>query len=1337
MKIIITFLYMILGITNIYGQKEIPHETILDNPKTKITTIETKKQKEKATLNITVTKIKSKNINIEVNPSKKILLCNLNENNVKINKNEQVFFVENIQDIPTTSTINGERRLNHLRNQMLFKSAGVVADNELTYNSNPKENKDGHKVVKVEYKNQPKKLYMTVLDNTGALKSVYNATLKSQDDDIPTSKRSTLDIVLFDEEIESNLNLVFSDNKNTSGKILVRPDDDKTHPSLARDTLSQNIFSTFKYSESPLDKNFHNSSFIEGRMLSPNGSIEPLDFTFKSNQKVGVCVNSSNYKLTTFIHNNFPGIEINLIRKKKLSKSEKISYIISLKNRNNQTIEDITVNLYINSGKIQDHFKQSKIGYMSSDIKDFWSKDNEDMILKLPTNNPQIPVYEIRDFASPNIHFNPINNYSVDGIGKFQSTFYNFNTGNQLADEVAPSNGIINKNITNIDLQLLKEYYHHREGSQTSIWWTPFNISFCNHQHNKYDMKFQFTVTKNPNYFYSEPSINIYGIPLINTFLIPTEVKNNSTVFCYSGIREYDIEERYNNLEIMYNNNRLNQYENKMSPFYIEENGSKFLFTKDKKTNTYYMKILKYNIPKTKQNIKYTIKYRTIDSDGTTKYYDNHCTIELQKFDPLWLYDEKRSTFSSNRTLKDIITEYLENKDFNNDVNIPLGKVYFNNLNIEALTQNNISPKDIQMNLDKFYYLDNGNNKVKVSITFGKNSSKTTLDYENRNFINNSIILKISKDDLKKMVIDHKKTSYKLYNSTGEDTLLNIGFNKNGDNINYWSKIKQNTSIDFYPLIANKIILNYNNNYPLLNKEYNLNGQFYVHSDNFYNQNINIIGNFPNKFKPIQDKTIMLNKDGTIINDSTNSSISGKTRNSNEITITHDNNGHTIFTLNKWNFKKLTDDILLKYYTYDQTNLYDYSEYVINLPDLDPYIYLDQNKTKLINYNKKTKEIRIERKKGCYQYLLGEVCLNDYDTEITKGDDDNIGIKLKTSENNEIFNGAFLSFEVNSHEYFNKGVSRKIYLNIPKDLPENEDFKIISDLKDSNKASSLPNKYILAIGRKGFYKEIINKIILSKKSLLEGESTIEFKPDYPLESVKYFNSCTLDSPNKLSFVKGYNNISIKNNIGDGLVKINKNYKVAILINNQLAQDAIIRDLNSKNSLPITIDNIASLRFLINKSGNIGISLDKWDFNKNISNDTIDIKIYDESNKLICIHTFRIITPISFFKIIDKNPMDFGSIIQGQKNINAKGNILFETTPGTNIQVSLSNLDKNNSLKIKHEHSDALTVKNINSYTTSEGNNFYRTNVIGSLSVPEHQTIGNYKGKIIVNISIKQ
>lgn len=1331
MKIIIIFLYMILGITNIYGQKEIPHETILDNPKAKITTIETKKQKEKATLNITVTKIKSKNINIEVNPNKKILLCNLNENNVKINKNEQVFFVENIQDIPTTSTINGERRLNHLRNQMLFRSAGVVADNELTYNSNPEENKDGHKVVQVEYKNEPKKLYMAVLDNTGALKSVYNAKFLQNASEVAIEKDITLNVWIFDKDIPDDTNMIFNYSNNFSGLILNRSKDKFNDPTATNSFLKDDPGSVFDFEGEPLNENFLPSTIVDGEKIQNVNSITSTSEDFFKDNREGIKVNTKYYTLVNNIYRNFSGIEINLVRNTEVVKAEKVSYIINVKNKNREIIERIHVNLYINSGKAITHFTTEGTLSSSNDIPNFWGNDNNspiDRIIHLPTKGTG-PIAGVVDLATKDLVFTKLSSYDVRNRNKTlpQSSFTDFQIKDNLNPIYTNNRGIINTYIHSINLLLLNTYYSHGKNVNEDIWFYPIEVSYCKGKKH-FPLKFIFRVIKDFNFLEEDRSTDIYGVPILNQ-VIKGPAMNNESDYAYSNIITYtDYPLPFKMLSLIYEGQELMaNYNNFLVNVPMRVGYNNFEFSADDKNQprTFGIKITHYQPSKEKLVKKFRLEYITNDNE----HIINHCSIIFKPFDSSWMYDDNKSTFKFKQYIRKEISEYLQKEKENQDMNISLGSVYFKNIDMSALFDSGTNYPQIR--LYKNYVLINGNNTIPVNLHF-KNTNENYINGKNKELTGDSIVLTIPKKYLKNLLINNKETTYTLKcNDTNNNNILKIGLDTSNSGNSFWKPLSADISITFLPFAPEKIILDYSDKIPLIKKEFNASIKSYDINYSIYNNNINLNQIFKKFTSSPYKYTMKVNNSPEKENQNIANCFDG-----NSIMITHKDTA-TILKLNKWNFKKSTENIILKYYNEEGENLYSYSDITVNLPDLDPYIYLDQNKTKLINYNKKTKEIRVERKKGCSRYLLGEVCLNSYDTEITKGKDDNIGIKLKTSENNEIFNGAFLSFEVNSHEYFDKGISKKIYLNIPNDLPENKDFEIISDLKDSNKASPLPNKYILAIGRKGFYKEIINKITLSKKSLLEGESTIEFKPDYPLESVKYFNSCTLDSPNKLSFVKGYNNISIKNNTGDGLVQINKNYKVSILINNQLAQDAIIRDLNSKNSFPINIDNIASLRFLINKNGNIGISLDKWDFNKNISNDTIDIKIYDESNKLICIHTFKVITPISFFKIIEKNPMDFGSIIQGQKNINGKGNILFETTPGTNIQVSLSNLDKNNSLKIKHEHSDILTVKDINSYTTSEGNNLYRTNVRGSLSVPEHQTIGNYKGKIMVNISIKQ
>ncbi|MCJ8342434.1 MAG: hypothetical protein MJH09_06245 [Cetobacterium sp.] len=1326
MKIIIIFLYMILGITNIYGQKEIPHETILDNPKAKITTIETKKQKEKATLNITVTKIKSKNINIEVNPNKKILLCNLNENNVKINKNEQVFFVENIQDIPTTSTINGERRLNHLRNQMLFRSAGVVADNELTYNSNPEENKDGHKVVKVEYKNEPKKLYMAVLVNAGALKSVYNANFKLAER-IKT-KETTLKIWLFKGEMKhSSINLIFDPSENNSGDFKTRSLEDVTPPDQA--DKAPNIHdSVFDFNnDGLLHQNFLDTDILEvtnntGQIISTNvqGSFE------KSNYKK-IKLNINGLDINPVIWNSFKGLELDIRNLSSVHiNSQKLEFNILNYSGGRQLRQKIHVIIYYNDGVLADHITESNTNYNSNDIENFDSIP-DGTIINLPTSNRKEVIWGLKNFATEDLDMEDFQNNKI--INDFlNKTFYD----NSIDDITGirtfiPRNSIVNGAITNLTFPLKKIYYTKEDNSIQPLRLTFFQFSYGNNKRT-ITPTFTFSIYNKVKSIHYTENLNIINVPILNKFIISEDNKgiyNNEVQYATGHIRIYD-NPGYETVYFETNNKcktTLRNGDNHLSPIEFTDNTGNIYELAQDTTDTqfisYRIRTLKYNWQNPSNGeIQFKITIRR--SDGFTSIYS--CKILTKAFNPLFLYNNTNSTIkiNDNRSLK--IFKTIEQKDITSqkDLEIDLGKVYFSKF--ESLDALNLNPEKIYMKLlEECNLISSSGKHLQMKLKFKyknnhlniKENSATLIGIINAKDVGN--LLDNQDENIFYLVKDINKNILQIFVDNQQESIvkeLEIHFLKiNPEVIN----IKYNR-----PIIGKELISLSNNKYISINKipkYYDMQGSSHYMTIDVDNQNVYSDENYTNK-------AIEISLDDE-----------------NSIQIGYAQRGEIQLNLTKWNYKPINKTIYIKHYNYGHTGIKFYYELHLYVPPFDPLDYI-----KSMKFNT---SIIPQRDKRTYE--LGTIVLKNTNNNITIRKDilkDEHGLRLifgKVSlidSNGDIYiNAARIRLKSKKEVFFTQQQGEKLIFDIhlPKNLDTTKTYTILSKL-DENTINDIVNtpeneitNYNIAIGRNHFFRELLPKITIKPQSYISGESTLIFKPAYTKGRFITFNGINLQDNFKLSLSNIDDSFFVDlpedKNKGNGLIKM---------------EDGDILKINSseytiKNGklVPQHIffkENNIKLLFKV-ENGNLALALEQWTLTSQKNLDlNIEIK---RNNKLICLHKMELIVPNSFFRVLEENPMDFGSIIQGQKNINAKGNILFETTPGTNIQVSLSNLDKNNSLKIKHENSDILTVKDINSYTTSEGNNFYRTNVRGSLSVPEHQTIGNYKGKIMVNISIKQ
>ncbi|WP_426711306.1 hypothetical protein [Cetobacterium sp. SF1] len=1339
MKKIVYFIYFILAINFAFGENKIPHELIIDNPKAKITTIETKKQyKEKAELKLSITKIKSKKIEYSLDKENKLITFNFEKNNIKINDNEKTYVGGSLKELPLNNN------LNKIHNQCLMVRSNLINNNEFIYNTIPQNDENGRKVLKVAYNNIPSDIYLAVLDENNNVKEIYKGQPREEIDTVNNPVHSTLNIWLFDKEFQDDLNLVFNYDKNSSGEILVRPQDTVTPPENARGgVFKTEEGSVFDFSEAPLKHVFLPSTYVQGQSSRNINSIEQLQDTFSKNHREGIKVTTKYFTLKSYIYNDFSGIEINVKKNSEVSQSELESFDLIVYNKNNQTLETITINLYVNSGDVMSHFQNKSLS-SSIDIPDFWGNDGNSPIDRDVTiTNKQSPTgsYSIENFATDDIGFNKLSNYEVQtGMNnRREESSSNFKISETELNKIKPINGVINNSLLPpITVNLLKEWYPHGDNVNVTIWWFPLEITYCKGKKN-FKPGFTYKIVKNLKIEETETSTDIYNLPLLNQFIGGGVLKNGEVEYAYNGFLPVENTDDLTGI-LLYNGENKLVGNKSLEDVTISQDDFEFGFIKNPQyPNQYGLDIYGYRISHKSRELK--LKYEYTRLDGVRSI--THELIKLKPFEGNWLYNNTASTFNINGTSSREVDEYIEKKDGDKDIEMVLGNVYFNKMNTSIL---GLSTNDIpKMILADNFYISNGENKIKVNVTF-KNGEKQILQTDSN--YTPEIILKIPYNKIKQLIKDNKETVYHLYSNNQEDTLLKVGIEDSIEGA-FLSEIKARIDLHFLPFEPEKIQLNYSKDYPLIKDNLCINNKSYVNQKN-YNSDVSIDGTLRPFNNGIKDKTeAIINNQSSLINPNELDCGDG-----NIFNVTHDPTGNTFFNIKNWNFKNSQETILMKYYTYEGVNLYNYVQYTVNLPELDPYIYYDNEKSSI---KLKSSEISIIRKNDTRTYSLGEIQLKNLDTEITKNNDDLDGIKFKTKEvqlknssTNEIFDKKAKIYIEKEHIYSNssKGEKLKLYLELPEKLPRNNNFEIDSDFltdKNYDLSSVDENNYILAIGRKGFYKEIIPKVIIKSQNELHGQSTIKFKNSYVAGKYIFFKGLPITSNEELSFAqndsisKYKNRAEIINSSGNGLLKLNSNNYLIIRQSTGPLYEGLIsnKTLDSQN---FTVNHNLKMSIEV-QNGDIGLALKSWKNNSSVDNKiTIEIRENNAKGRLLCEHELTILPPDTFFRIIDKQIMDFGQIIQGQKNISGEGYIEFETSEDTNINVSL---DKNIlPLHMKNDVGDInpknkIIVKNLHSILTSNDKKKYKVEVLGTLDTSPDTAPGIYKNRLMINIEVKE
>ncbi len=198
-------------VNSLGAEREIPHTIVTENPKKKVTEIQTlKKYKEKAELNITVTKIKTEYLPVQVDKRRQKIFAKFDGMEDKI-----IYAVEKPEDIPNPQTATGRIALNKKR----YRRSALNEDGNLDVHRY--ELRTGQKKTKIEidYRELPKDLYFVVEGNSGVDK-IYRANYTNYS--AIYGRNVNVKLWLFGQEVESSSNVVLDYSNNGTGDIELR-----------------------------------------------------------------------------------------------------------------------------------------------------------------------------------------------------------------------------------------------------------------------------------------------------------------------------------------------------------------------------------------------------------------------------------------------------------------------------------------------------------------------------------------------------------------------------------------------------------------------------------------------------------------------------------------------------------------------------------------------------------------------------------------------------------------------------------------------------------------------------------------------------------------------------------------------------------------------------------------------------------------------------------------------------------------------------------------------------------------------------------------------------------
>lgn len=1361
----IFFLIILIFFNNIVSlseTREVPNIIIKDNPKKEVYQIDTIKRRTKpAELNLTVTKIKTEEIPIKIDKKRNIIFADLKEMDEK-----NIYPLEDLKNLPNPETASGRRALNRLRSKKLDENLEVKR-----YEINSREKKTR---LEVKYKTLPKNLFLVVTDkNQMSPKKIYRA--KFSDYNSPKGNSVSIKLWLFGEEMGALTNLVINPSNNSTGNIEIRKNGEYIYPEDA--IIQNNLRTVFDISGKPEIFEFEESDTIEIQNVASQGSTavtsikNNLGSFYKDRNEYAECV-VPGYTLKARIWSDSNKVEFSL--QKNSNKDGYVNFKIIHKASDGTLRQEINVEMFINNKSFDKYFS-GLISY--STVYDFKYLSKE---YDYNSNSYVYPIQvqegvRVTNFICDILNYNEITPTSTTPI-KVRKT-WGERGGEQILDDYynkleSYSTGfnkeVGNKNITaEVTLTNVKVYSNWLYPQSQTTQYFEYNGSYLSYGKNKRRINLKNVAGLTDSYFDSF-GVNVIGVveglPIKDKNLDLASKNGNKEIIKFSQGDTFYITKKYTNSKFYWvlNGNYVTEENLKMD-------GAEFKSV----YSTYIDGFDYYNIQFKNLELKnYEREYVIEGRDGV--YYTSN-QITIPRFNPEILINKSISSLE-----KDIV-KYLDISD-KFDVNyirpINLGEIHFNRYDNMGILKDN-STSSPYVSLPENVYLEDEIDKERIDVTlsFKQNEVKKKLEMDNyKNSVisgggnGEKIYLIISPNEYKKMI---QKGGGRKYNLKGGNIKIGINIDKANLTNNPSGIIEENivSSIKVYTTKVDPSlsVIKFIEKTPLLvSRFFSLlkTDIIYLNQPNDgynYNNTISLSGDVAQyNYTARKHNYEILDDSGKLIKGFISSNGNGgyweniDIGNGNTITISQGKDTKTYIALTKWNYEKSKGAISIKHYieSFPETN--QYYKFYFELPQLDPYIYYNESfngetikkgENIVKNINSTTKEIS-----------LGYIALKNYDMGITiqslgnKADGEGMRIetqidsldiidkatgissgkkariKIVDSMNNEILSGKIVG----------RDRFAKVVLEIPSDLSKVKNYEINSKVGSNVLFDNNRKDYILKIGRNGYWKEIINKIELIGINKLEGSATLKISNLYKEGTRITFETIDYDRLNTSKLKDPVpSGVSLENRMGYGMLKGRSGDRAYIKHNGKIIDIGNLDSTGSTASKNIMLDGGNQIEVQY-KNGEFVVNLIKRKLGTQ-TNELISICL-DRANEQVLEFNLTLSIEESWFKIIDKEVLDFGTVVAGSKNLDAKAFMLFETSNSVsydNIKVEL------NSYKIPLYPISNPSEKDLEATITyfelkkDSLDNRYRVDVEAKLDTQQESKLGEQKGTAEITIEIKE
>ena len=1348
------FIFFCCFVTLIGAEREIPHSIVTENPKKEVAEIQTlKKYKEKAELNITVTKIKTEELPVLVDRNRKKIFTKLE--NVE---GGEIQVVEKPENIPNPETVEGRRALNKNSYRRVKRS---VSDSNLETERYDITAGEKRTKLEISYRTLPKDLYIAVTDkNNQKLKKLYKANYT----DYKGIYDKTVNVKLwfFGEEMGSLSNVILDYTNNSTGDIQLRSNGQFGFPEDA--VTKSGLHTVFDMDKELVNEEFEDSDTV--KIENKNGEVSGIRDNqgsfYKDRNKYGE-LTIPGFKVKARIWSNSPKLELSL--QKNGNNDGYASFDIVHKDSNGRTRQTIHVEVFINNKTFEDYFKTETIIHREQ--------------IKIHSSNQTIekwhvihnPGVKVKKFYTDDLKLEINKNAKVERkFGEQEGVeYFDFNQGGAIkyypTSIPTPVANIADCDIKKIDVYMKNEWLM-KKSKTFQIFTLEDALQFKYGKEKRSIPISLYLGFYTSDWRESDQVIEgtIKGLPIIGEPLTKDmfngenviDFKNNNAYKLNRNIKSKIIKcfklKLTDKTELYYNTQDLNGKE-------FVDQGVKFKFiykgiSEDGDYKYYYLGIQKMELKSYDRNLE----IKGISVFKNEKLNAMTDKIKIPKFSPKNLINE------SNTSLKGEIVRYVDiSSDITSNYLINLGEFHFKYYQDMTVLRSNMS-KSPYIELPQTAYLKlegNTNVTIPVILSFDRNSDGKKLEMDNFNNggktgggNGKAVYLKISPENYKKL---KEQGGGKTYNLKA-DIEVKSNIDKSPLDGNAIGKqdddLKASVTIKTLEVKSDKATIEFVDKKPLYKDGFfkfldkSIIPQSTEIKGTVYANTVKLVGEVPElKEKGKMHKYELIDANSNIFRGTIGSGGSGgywedvNIGKRSKATISQGKERATYIALKGWDYSGSNGTVSIKHFNEKEENVSQYYVFKFIVPKFDPYIYYNENGNNRIKKFEK-KEVNFPLSKEGEKILIGEIATQDYNMEITKDTDDREGLRIEGNMSVDILNAdsktstgkkakiILEGIDVQINKISGQNKNAKIYIELPSDLDKSEEYIVKSSYTSENDISEKEG-YILKIGRKGYFKELIKEIkIGGKQGIAKGSATINITTDYNLKDSGILKPLKDPSTEKLSFETQVTGMTLSDEQGSGFIELNPTDKLKISVGNgtsvEISKDKAKEISLTKNKMKVEIkDNKVHISFPV-------IELGESKENR------FDLKVIDSTGKEKGKYTFKVVFPKNYLRIISVENMDFGRTAPSTSGYKTTGRVHIETTVTMEKLKVTKDKTEVEMLKVNSPN-NKLVAKMVSETLEKEGvksNGKYKYELTGELDVPRNTSFGEYNGILEITVSIK-